>query len=281
MKQGTEYARKIKSLFKRLKKEYDPPKDTEPTDPVNQLLFGILHRGTTANRAAKALHGLNEAMVDRNELRVSSPAELIDIMGPNFPFATEKAKALLAALNDLFAMHDALTLEPLKDKGKRDARKLIEDMNGVDPPTAAGVMLFSLDGHAIPVDEMMEKVLRADDLVHPEADVSEIQAFLERNISAAQAKTFTHLMRQYSESRIKDVAAAAAKADAAEKAKAKAEAKTKKKASKAKAGKAAKSTKAKAKVKSKAKGAKKKAGATTRAKKKTTKKKAKKTKASR
>lgn len=247
MKQGTEYARKIKRLFTRLKKDFDAPADSEPTDPVDQLLFGILHRGASAAEAGKVLKRLNEAMVDRNELRVSSPAELIDIMGPSFPYATQKAKAIIAALNDVFAHYDALTLEPLKDKGKRDARKALEDMNGVDPSVAAGVMLFSLEGHAIPVDEMTEQVLRADDLVHPEADVSEIQAFLERNVPAAQAKTFTHLLRRYAESRIKDVTAAAAKAKAAEQAKAKAEAKAEAKAKKKTSTKKTKSSKAKTK----------------------------------
>ncbi len=205
MKQGTEYARKIKRLFTRLKKEYGTPEVPEATDPIDQALFGILHHGTTVAKAEKALRAMNDAMVDRNELRVSSPAELIELMGPGFPHATRKAKAIGKVLTAVFARYDELSIEALRDKGKREGRKILEEMDGMDFAAAAGVMLFSLDGHAIPVDENTLAVLRAEDLVHPEADVEEVQAFLERNVSAANAKAFTVLLRRYAEDRYKQV----------------------------------------------------------------------------
>ncbi|MBN1341380.1 MAG: hypothetical protein JXQ73_01805 [Phycisphaerae bacterium] len=203
MKSGTEYAKRIKKLFTRLKKEYGTPPKRDPTDPVDQLLFGILHRGTTTARAEKGLASLLGAMVDRNELRVSTPSELVELLGPGFQQATEKARALTQALNDVFARYHEIDLEDLKTKGKRDARKILEELDGVDPSTAAGIMLFSLDGHAVPVDENMLAVLREEELVHPDADVAEVQAFLERNVSASNAQAFTVLLRRYSEERAK------------------------------------------------------------------------------
>jgi endonuclease III len=206
MKSGTEYARKVKRLLTRLKRKYGAVQKTEPVDPVHQLLFGILHRGTTAARAEKALAGIRSAMVDLNELRVSTPSELIELMGSAFPYAKEKARAIVKALNEIFERYHDISLDALNNKGKREARRYLEGLEGVDSATAAGVMLFSLDGHAMPVDENMLRVLRKDELVHSDASVEEVQAFLERNVSASQGYVCTTLLRKYSEERARSLA---------------------------------------------------------------------------
>ena len=58
-------------------------------------------------------------------------------------------------------------------------------------------MLWSFGGHAIPVSDPLLASLRAADLIHPTATRAEVQAFLERNINAAQAKEFCLVMRSF------------------------------------------------------------------------------------
>jgi len=205
MKNASQYARKVKRLLTRLKQRYGTPRRSEPTDPVQQLLFGILHQGTSVSRAEKALAELRAAMVDLNELRVSTPPELADLLGPSFPHNVEKGKSIAKALNGVFAHHHDLKLDDLKDKAKREARKYLEGLRGVDSCTAAGVVLFSLEGHAIPVDENMLTVLRKDGLIHPDADCAEAQGFLERHVSAANAQAATKLLRRHAEDRIRSI----------------------------------------------------------------------------
>lgn len=205
MKGGTEYARKIKKLFTRLKRKHGTPPPGEPTDAVIQALLGILHRGTTLARAERALGRLQSSMVDLNELRVSTPSELVELLGTNFPYATEKAEAIIKVLNQIFDRYNGLDLRPLVNQSKRDARQVLLELDGMDAASAAGVMLFSLDGHAIPVDEVTLAVLRNEGLVDPEADVSEVQAFLERNIPSANAQSFTTLLRSWSEDQAKRI----------------------------------------------------------------------------
>jgi endonuclease III len=205
MRKGTLYARKIKRLCARLKKGRGVPEQGDPVDPVNQLLLGILHRGTSVSRAERVLARIRSAMVDLNELRVSTPSELVLLLGSGFPHATEKAKTIVNVLNQVFGRYHDLSLDALKVKGKRDARQYLEHLEGVDAATVAGVMLLSLEGHAVPVDEIMLRVLREDGLVDPKADVKEVQGFLERNVSAAKAHEMTVLLRRYSEDRIKRI----------------------------------------------------------------------------
>jgi len=212
MRKGTLYARKIKKLCARLKKGRSVPQQGDPVDPVEQLLLGILHRGTALSRAERALARIRSAMVDLNELRVSTPSELVLLLGSGFPHATEKAKAIVTVLNQVFGRYHDLTLHALKTKGKRDARRYLERLDGADPAAVAGVMLFSLEGHAVPVDEVMLRVLREDELVDPKADVKEVQGFLERNVSAAKAYEMTTLLRRYSEDRMKRLGASSSAA---------------------------------------------------------------------
>ncbi len=210
MKSGKAYAPKVKRLCARLKRTYGMPRMAEPTDPIDQLLLGILHRGTTVAKAEQALARIRSAMVDLNEVRVSTPSELVELLGTGFPYATEKAKAIVKALSRVFDHYHALNLDALKTKAKREARRFLEELDGVDSATAAEVVLFALEGHAFPIDEITLTVLREEGLVHPEATVEEVQAFFERNVSASNAHGYAVLLRRHGEERIKRMGTSAA-----------------------------------------------------------------------
>jgi len=207
MKNGKAYAPKVKRLCARLKRTHGMPQPVEPADPIDQLLLGILHRGTTVSKTEQALARIRSAMVDLNELRVSTPSELVELLGPGFPHATEKAKTIVKALSQVFDHFHALNLDALKTKGKREARRFVEELDGVDSVTAAEVVLLALEGHAFPIDEITHTVLREEGLVHPDASVDEVQAFFERNVSASKARGYAVLLRRYGEERIKRMAA--------------------------------------------------------------------------
>jgi len=196
MKQGTRYAAGIKQLYNRLRRRYGKPAMAEPTDPTEQLIVAILSRGTTETRARAALAKLREAMVDFNELRVTPPGEIVEIIGDSFPQAQQKALDIVKALNDIFEREHSVNLEGLRRMARREARRYLESLAGVDLCSAASVMLFSLGGHAIPVDETVLAYLRNEQLVDPDADVAEVQGFLERHIPAADAYAFSVLLRR-------------------------------------------------------------------------------------
>jgi len=201
MRHATEYARKINRLYARLRQQHGKPQLKEPADPTDQLLLGILLQGTTLARARKMLDRIRSSMVDLNELRVSHPPDLVELMGSGFPHAFEKATQIVHALNQVYRRHHSPSLDNLKEKGKREALKAIEMLKGVDPMVLAGVGLMSFGGHSIPVDQQVFAVLQAEELVDPEATLQEVQAFLQRAIPASESYAFTSLFRRYSEER--------------------------------------------------------------------------------
>ncbi len=197
MKHGSEYAKRIKRLFAQWVKKHGRAAASEPTDPIEQLVVAILSQSTSRTRAEAVFKRLRLQMVDLNELRVTPPMELGDEIGDELPQAKEKAQQIVDALNAVRRRQDALDLSFLRQRGRREAREYLEALEGVNRAVAASVVLFSLGGHAIPVDDLTMYVLRKEDLVEPTASPEEVQAFLERNIAASDGPLFAELLSRY------------------------------------------------------------------------------------
>ncbi|UCD28443.1 MAG: hypothetical protein JSV03_15380 [Planctomycetota bacterium] len=197
MKHGSEYAKRVKRLFNRLLRKYGRPAEAELTDPIEQLVLGILSQCTSAAKARTVYRKLCDNMVDLNELRVTPPIELMQLFGSGFSFARMKAQRIVDALNAIRKRQDTLDLSFLKQRGRREARSYLESLDGVDKTAAASVILYSLGGHAIPIDDLKLYVLRKEEIIDEHADAAEVQAFLERHISAKNARTFTELLDRF------------------------------------------------------------------------------------
>lgn len=194
MKHGSEYATKIKRLYRQMLKQFGKPEVPEPTDPIDQLILGILSACTTDQKAAAVYRRLREQTVDLNELRVTPAVELAEMIGTGVPLAREKAQRIVDALNAVRRRQDKLDLSFLHQRTRREAREYLESLEGVDKAAAASVVLFSLGGHAIPVDDQVLYFLRQEELVDPAADLGEVQSFLERTILAEDAAAFSILL---------------------------------------------------------------------------------------
>lgn len=197
MKHGTEYARQVKRLYRQMLKQYGKPEIPAATDPVDQLILGILGACTTDQKAAAVYRRLREQTVDLNELRVTPAVELAEMIGNGVPLAREKAQRIVDALNAIRRREDKIDLSCLQQRGRREAREYLESLEGVDKAAAATVVLFSLGGHAIPVDDLILYVLRQEGAVDPAADATEVQTFLERTIPASDAASFSMLLNRY------------------------------------------------------------------------------------
>lgn len=197
MKQGTLYAGRLKKAYAKLKQSGTPPAIPDTVDPMRQLAIGVLGVRDGDAAATKALDRLLERMVDWNEVRVSTAAEAQLAIGNTLTDGLASCQRLRTVLQSVFDKVNRLSLDHLKNQGRREARQYLEALNGVDEYAAACVLLWSLGGHAIPVDDRMFDTLRAAELVHPEATRAEVQAFLERHISAADAKSFCIQMRDF------------------------------------------------------------------------------------
>lgn len=196
MRNGTHYAKSVRRAFADLKRRHGAVEVPEPSDPIQQMIVGVLSQDAPPSRVGAAVKALNEAMVDFNEIRVSTTPELARVIRPYLAEGESRADEIRRSLNAVYLKKHGLTLEFLRKMGRREARQWLEKLDGVSADTAASVILWSLGGHAIPVGRRMYEALRQAELVEPTATMDEVRAFLERNIPASEAKEFCLLMER-------------------------------------------------------------------------------------
>ena len=199
MKQGTMYAARLKKAYAKIRQAAPAPTIPEPDDPLRRLSIAIFGVKYGELEAQQAIDRLLTTMTDWNEVRVSRPSEINTALGDADAERLEYCQRLIDVLQSVYDRENRLSLGRLKQLGRREARQYLEALDGVDAYAVASVALWSLGGHAIPIDDRLWQALREADLVHPSANRGEVQAFLERHVAASEAKAFCIRMRSFGE----------------------------------------------------------------------------------
>jgi endonuclease III len=203
MKNSKEYSPKIEKLFKSLKKEAAEVKPVSYDEPIDAIVYAFVSAFTTEANVGKILKRIAGHFVDINDLRVSRPEEIAEVFGDMSEAAIASAQSMTMVLNAIYEKYDKVSLGGLTEEGKRQARKDLEEIAGMTPFAVAYTFLTALGGHAIPLTERMVAYLRENDLAHPDATLQEIESFLERQVSAADAYTFYAVLRSQAEGGVK------------------------------------------------------------------------------
>lgn len=198
MKNGTLYAGRLKKAFAKLRLVEQEPEIPEPDEPLRRLAIAIIGEGSTDLQAQRCIDRALTVMVDWNEMRVSDGSELNKAAGNMIPHGKRRCEQLISALQAIYYRENRLSLDRLLNMGRREARHYLEELDGVGDYAVASVLLWSLAGHAIPVNDRLLAALRDANLVNSSASRAEVQAFLERHISATDAKKFCIIMRSFS-----------------------------------------------------------------------------------
>ncbi len=219
MKDSKKYAQKISKLYKSLKtnskigtRSFD--------DPVEAVVYAIVSENMDWTETKSMIRKMNRHFIDLNDLRVSREEEIMDVLGYTDARTLKTASTIRQVLNAILVKHNVVSLNKLKEIGKRQAKKELEEIAGLSSFAANYCFLTSLGGHAVPLTDDMIEYLKDTDLVHPKSKNSDIEGFLERQISAANAYEFYRLLKEESRKAAK-AKKKVAKKKAAEKKKAK------------------------------------------------------------
>jgi hypothetical protein len=104
-------------------------------------------------------------------------------------------KRITAALNAIFEKEHTLSLNRLKEVSRRDARQFLRDLPEMHPFVEAYVMLYSFDGHAVPIDDGMLAYLAEEEIVEEGTNLEEAQKFVEHHIKAEECHSFFTALR--------------------------------------------------------------------------------------
>jgi endonuclease III len=189
----TNKQRVLTQFFTVLAKQYGPA-EPEPLPVLEQFLYALCREGTTRDQADRAFRGLRERFYDWNEVRVSSPRELEDVLD-DLPDRDGKAARIIAFLQEVFETTFSFDLESLHKKGLKQAAKQLTRFQAATDFAVAWVVQSSLGGHAVPVDGPALRVLRRLGLIEPDQEDSEaLRASLEHLIPKVRGALFNEFV---------------------------------------------------------------------------------------
>ncbi|HVP13128.1 MAG TPA: hypothetical protein VMV94_18275 [Phycisphaerae bacterium] len=196
MKREAQYAHKVKQLHTRLKKTGGPVEAWEGEEPMELLLWSILSTYASESRATAATGKLQAAMADYNELRVTSIAEIVEIIGTDYPMCRPAAEEISRVLQAIFNRLHHLDLGFLKTGARRTAESFLNNLDGLGAHAKAMMVLRCLEGHAIPLDVNMLAFLQKNGCLPRDLPIEQGQKFLASVIKERDAVSFyTYLKR--------------------------------------------------------------------------------------
>ena len=195
MPTATNKQRVLTHLFTSLKKRYEQP-ELEPRPVLEQLLYAILRESATRDLAERAYRSLQERFFDWNEIRVSSPGEVEEVIA-ELPQAKSKSERIVNLLQEVFETTFSFDLESLHKKGLKQAAKQLSRYEAVkgNDYAVAWVIQQSLGGHAIPLDGATMRCLRRLGLLEGETgDMEALRGTIEHLIPKARGPLFNELV---------------------------------------------------------------------------------------
>jgi len=172
----------MEKVYRTLRKAYGRQAEEAAEDVAQQLLKFILLEESSAAAVADGLQRIRQHFVDLNELRVSFPKEIAEVL-PEIPHIHRKASCIARAFNGMFLKHNTMNWDFLRTLPVRDLRQKFEKLNGGDPVLGAAAVMLLSSGHAIPADADIRRTLGRLGVAEEGESIADLQAFLERAIS--------------------------------------------------------------------------------------------------
>jgi endonuclease-3 len=203
----------LTQVFTILRKHYDAVAEQEERPVIEHLLYAIIREGTTRELAEQAFKNLRTHFFDWNEVRVSSPHEIEEVL-VGIPGAGERGQRIIGVLQYWFELKYNFDMEDLAKKGLKDAARQVARMlsevakNGMkeggrvplrvidgNDYVVASVIQHGLGGHAIPLDAPTMRVLRRLGAVEGEGETLEnIRGTIEHYVPKAKGPMFNELL---------------------------------------------------------------------------------------
>jgi endonuclease III len=201
MKSSAAYAEKIKKLYAQQKRVKQPAEWPEAESLIEHLMLAVLSDGVNQTKARTALSQLLAATVDLNDLRVSTPQALADLIESVIPNGLPRTSALVRVLNAVFEHENEVSIDRVKTFNKKDRREYLATLDGISPYAATCTMIFGFGDHAIAVEDALLETFKREELIAEDCTAEKAQQFLERQISAGEGPQFTMVMKRYAASK--------------------------------------------------------------------------------
>ena len=169
----------VRRVQSQLKRKYGRHKVNTQRTALEELLLGIISDGASERRAVSALNAISSSFVDWNEVRVSLPAEVAGAM-PGIPDGLTKARVIREALREVYDRTSEMSLDFLKERGHRDALRLVAGIEGFPEPALARAIVIGLGQPVMPLTPSVLGVFRRLGLLNDETDLKALSRTVEK-----------------------------------------------------------------------------------------------------
>jgi len=186
----------LPKLQKALRAVYKPivPNTSRPL--LEQVLFACCLENARPEVAEKAFARLLERAFDLNEIRVTTVAELAEVLH-DLPDPARAALSLRRALQAVFESTYSFSLEHARKHSLAHGVKTLEGLHGVPPFAIQYVVATGLGGHMIPLDKgALTALFLAGIITQQEYDSGKVVG-LERVVPKKAAGEFASLLHQF------------------------------------------------------------------------------------
>lgn len=188
-------AQRIEKLAKALKKAFrSVPPPTERT-VLETLVYACCLEDASHEQADEAFAKLTQTYVDWNEVRVTTVAELAELLA-HLVHPHSAAVQLKRTLQSLFEKRYSFDLEELRKQNLGKAQAEIESWGGMSRFVAAYIAQNAFGGHAIPVGAAHLQLLLAAEIIVPAEAEKQTVPGLERAIPKNAGVEFAGLLHQ-------------------------------------------------------------------------------------
>jgi len=197
MKRDVLCMKRLKQLLGKARKAGGRADFYETDDIVEFLLWSILTTYASESRSVTAISKLQAAMVDYNELRVSPVAEIVEVIGNDFPFCRPAAEEISRTLLAIFNRLHHLNLDFLKTSPRRTAELFLNSLDGIGAHAKAMMIMRRLKGHAVPLDAGMYALLQKTGSIPAGMSSEAAQKWLAPRIKERDVQAFYGCMKRY------------------------------------------------------------------------------------
>ncbi len=199
---------KTSQILDTLAKKYGKEPARNPgKDPMDHLVYGVLAGDGAMQKSRKAYAAVDEAFVDRNEMRVATREEIaehLDELG-NEETAKERADLLIRTLQGLFDAHDKVDVtlkeETEEDVMERDGLvRTLGSVNGLSLGLVAAVVARALPDTKVRLNTGMARVAQRVGLIPATGGESKKAAALAKDLKSEDQRVLAHyLLTEHSE----------------------------------------------------------------------------------
>ncbi|MBI2478631.1 MAG: hypothetical protein HYV60_08350 [Planctomycetia bacterium] len=185
----------LTKTVKILRKHFKPAAPPSDRSVLEHLLYACCLEKSKHDVTDDVFAKLQESYYDWNEVRVTTIAELAEVMAPlNDP--PQAANRLKRALQGVFEKYYSFDIDILRKGNLGKAVKEFESINGITPFGVSYVAQNALSGHSIPVNSgAFDLFIVLDVIAEAEASKGRIPG-LERTVPKTKGVEFGSLLHQ-------------------------------------------------------------------------------------